>query len=104
MDPITQLTLILLLAFLAEGLTEYFARPILVAVRLANKSPLWLRYIAMLVGVGLSFAYRADLLQMMGYTAVHPAIGITLTGVLIGRGSNYMNELASRFLQPPPRR
>jgi hypothetical protein len=126
MDPIANLTLILLLAFLAEGLTEYFARPFFPnlpkpepeppplappdidgtsvppppAVRF---SPMWLRYVSMLVGIGLALAYRADLLLWFGFPAWHPAIGMVLTGILIGRGSNYMHDLVDRYFQPTPK-
>jgi hypothetical protein len=145
MDPIANLTLILLLAFLAEGLTEYFARPLLrtpsrdqpdpagasapdpddvrspqgdvrspqgdarspqgvvrppSAVAL---SPMWLRYVACIAGIALAFAYRADLLLWFGFPAYHPAIGMALTGILIGRGSNYMHDLVDRYFAPIPK-
>ena len=103
MDPLSQLTLILFLAFIAEGMTEYFARPILAALGSINSSPMWLRYVAMLVGIGLSVAYRADLLLIIGFQAIHPMVGVVLTGILIGRGSNYMHDLVDRYFQPTPK-
>lgn len=103
MDPLAQVTLILFLAFLAEGMTEYFARPILAWAGSVDTSPMWLRYIAMIVGVALAFGYRADLLLMVGFPAVHPLVGIVLTGILIGRGSNYMHDLVDRYFQPSPK-
>jgi hypothetical protein len=139
MDPIGNLTLILLLAFLAEGLTEYFARPLFATKEPPTEedarspkgdlarllpapgapgtrdpdavpappptvfSPMWLRYVSMLVGIALAFAYRADLLLWFGFAAWHPAIGMALTGILIGRGSNYMHDLVDRYFQPTPK-
>jgi hypothetical protein len=100
MDPLVSLTLISLLAFLAEGLTEYLARPVLAFLGVKDKSPMWLRYVAAIVGVGLAFAYQADLLALVGFQAVHPAIGLTLTGILIGRGSNYVHDLMDRYFAP----
>lgn len=102
MQPLAPFALILLLAFLAEGLTEYFARPILAAIGLNGRSPLWLRYVAMLVGVGLAFGYGADLILLLGFPGIHPLIGIILTGIIIGRGSNYANDLLKRFTTPRP--
>jgi hypothetical protein len=103
MDPLAELTLILFLAFIAEGTTEYFARPILAYFGTIDTSPMWLRYVAMIVGVALSLAYRADLLLMVGLEAIHPLIGVVLTGILIGRGSNYIHDLVDRFFQPNPK-
>lgn len=127
MQPIASLTLVLLLSFIAEGLTEYFARPFFTP-RVPNNntppnriqplndarppvipppptvlSPMWLRYVAALVGIVLSLAYRVDLLAMFGYHAFHPIAGMVLTGILVGRGSNYMHDLVDRYFQPIPK-
>ncbi len=64
------------------------------------QTPMWLRYVAMAVGVGLACAYRTDLLGMVGLTAWTPWIGYVITGVLIGRGSNYLHDLVNRWLTP----
>jgi hypothetical protein len=89
---------IFLLAFLAETLTEYFARPFLKPETLPGNErqgrhvvPAWcLRYAAALVGVGLAIAWS-------------PWIGYVVTGLVIGRGSNYLNDLVDRWLAPLPR-
>ena len=109
MDVLAPVVGILLLSFLCESLVEYFAAPWLKPV---NSTPdaelpprwrinrLWLRYIAAAVGVGLAFAYRTDLLALAGLTAVHPAVGYAITGIVIGRGANYLNDLVDRYLAP----
>jgi hypothetical protein len=41
--------------------------------------------------------YDADLLATLGYVALVPYVGAALTGLMIGRGSNYVNDLISRL-------
>jgi hypothetical protein len=93
------LLLALILAFLAEGLTEYFAGPIFKwLARLVQFPELAdLRYVAALVGIGLAFAYHLDLLLAAGFRPSHPAIGHILTGLIIGRGSNYLHQFVQQF-------
>lgn len=99
---------IFVLAFLAETLTEYFARPFLRPETLPGNAhlprhvvPAWLlRYIAALVGVALAIAYRADLLALFGLVAWSPWIGYVVTGLIIGRGANYLNDVVDRWRMP----
>ncbi len=137
MQPLEPILRIVFLAFLAEGLVEYLARPILTglaapdeeavpstkdtlvpapqvqakntkvesaeanSLRSPNSSlqtPMWLRYVAVAVGVGLACAYRIDLLAMVGLETWTPWIGYVITGLLIGRGSNYVHDLVDRWL------
>lgn len=101
-----QLALMFVLAFLAETLTEYLARPFVKLAELQTMGPqevlpAWvLRYIAAIVGVALAFGYRADILGLLGLPAVHPAIGYIVTGLIVGRGSNYLHDLVDRWLAP----
>ena len=112
---------IFVLAFLAETLTKYFASPfvklidsvvtngrplptamgISVLVERQRFIPEWaLRYIAAVVGVLLAIAYRADALALFGLVAWTPWIGWIVTGLVIGRGSNYLHDLVDRWLAP----
>lgn len=104
------LALIFVLSFLAESLTEYFARPLFGRKPPAIEgdppipvSPLWLRYIAALVGITLALLYRVDLLALFGLDAIHPVVGWIVTGILVGRGSNYLHDLVDRWLAPQHR-
>ena len=120
MQAIEPFLAVLFLAFLAEGLTEYLARPVIegltspdpeqasVGARQASSAspsspyvkPLWLRYIACLVGVGLAIAFRADLFAAVGLAAISPWIAYVLTGILAGRGSNYVHDLIDTWRSP----
>jgi hypothetical protein len=94
----------LLLAFLAEGTTEYlFATPLTRVLPNADTRSAVVRYIALAVGVGLAFGYGLDVFRVLvpGLTPVQPWVGVLLTGVLIGRGSNYLNDFATRFFVKP---
>ena len=101
---------IFVLAFLAETLTEYFARPFLRPETLPGNEheprhvvpAFLLRYLAALVGVALAIAYRADLLAVFGLVAWSPWIGYVVTGLIIGRGANYLNDVVDRWLAPLP--
>ena len=107
------ITAILILATLVESLVEYLVRPLVKppiptpADRIMIGEPetaTWrdmvLRYIAALVGVALCVLYSADLLTMVGLTSPWPWIGPVITGLIIGRGANFVHDFASRWLTP----
>jgi hypothetical protein len=103
MTVITQALLAFALAFLAESMVEYvFATWIDIAKAKwpAVEAAEPLKYIALLVGVGLSFAYSLDLLAVAfpEQQAVTWWIGRLLTGMAIGRGSNYVHAFYSSYL------
>ena len=80
--------LILALSIVTEGIIEYLGTPI----------PSRLKpYAAALLSTGVCLLYNADLLAILGYPAVVPYVGAVVTGLLIGRGSNYMNDFVSRL-------
>jgi archaellum biogenesis protein FlaJ (TadC family) len=94
----------LLLAFMAEGTTEYlFATPLARIVADAEWRTTATRYIALLVGVAVAFGYNLDIIAVIapGLVPVAPWVGVALTGIVIGRGSNYLNDFASRFFVKP---
>lgn len=80
--------LILFLVILVEGLIEHFGAP------LPDKAK---PYAAAVLGMLLCLAYGADLPALLGFDALWPYIGSVLTGLVISRGSNYVNDLISRL-------
>lgn len=105
---------ILILAVIVEALVEYFVAP---AVKPeGNKPPdpapqpagvdwrsMGLRYSAAAIGVALCIVYRCDLLSMAGLHSPYPWVGWLVTGLLIGRGANFVNDFASTWLAPAAR-
>lgn len=93
------LTGILILATLAESLVEYLIAP--VADELGDDKP-WreiaMRYVAAAVGIALAILYQTDLLAMLGLASPWPWVGWVVTGLLIGRGSNFIHDFAGRWL------
>ena len=96
------------LAFLAESTVEY-----LFAVWFDMAEAKWpmlaqvapLRYVALVVGVALAFAYRLDLL-LVAFPDVPPFspwVGILLTGLVIGRGANFVHDFWRTYLRPEPK-
>lgn len=60
----------------------------------------WLRWVSLVFGVGAAIAYQLDILAALGLPAVYPLIGWIATGLIIGRGSNYVNDFISRLREP----
>lgn len=90
---------IFFLATFIEGTVKYIADPLsdLSKARLRPFKP----YITMLLGIGMAFNFRLDILRIFGLTEVvySPLLFINyiITGVVIGRGSNYLNDIVSKL-------
>ncbi len=85
-----ELTAILFLATFVEGTTEYLFGAY-------TKAQPYLAYIALFIGVLCSVAYKVDILAYLGLTTTIPYVGSIISGLIIGRGSNYINDIISKF-------
>lgn len=97
----------LLLAFLVESLTEYFAGKLVENIPAIKQFAWLLPYVAGAVGIGGAFVYHFDLMVLvgsfMGNDLSLTPFGQVLTGLAIGRGANYIHDLWSRyFVKPSP--
>lgn len=81
---------IFLLAVLVEGTVEYLLSD--VSVMQPFK-----KYVALAFGIVASVLYRVDLLAAVGLVSSVPFVGPVLTGLVIGRGSNYLNDIVGSF-------
>lgn len=80
---------VLVLAALAEGFVEYFIVPLLQKANAAD----YAKYVALVAGVALCVAYQVDiLLSLVGLVPINPYVGFVLSGIIVGRGSNYVND------------
>jgi hypothetical protein len=57
-----------------------------------------LRYTATVVGLAICLAYDLDLAASLGLETPIPFVGNVITGLLVGRGSNFLNDFADRWL------
>lgn len=103
METIGTLGIVFVLAFLSESLVEYiFGAPFNQIPKLTPYRWL-LQYVALLVGVALAFAYQLDIIGLIavsiGVTVLAPAwVGFILTGLAIGRGSEWLHKFLGKFL------
>jgi len=92
---------IFLLAFLVESLVEYLFSPFFEKLPALQPHRWMLMYVAAGVGVGGCFFYGFDLLYLLGgYLDAEIQLswlGMLLTGLAVGRGSNFVHDLVSRF-------
>ena len=54
---------------------------------------------ASVVGVILCLAYNLDALADLGLGSRLPYVGQILTGIILGRGANYVHDFYSKFTQ-----
>ena len=100
---IAALTGILILAALVEALMEHLIAPLADTVTPPDQEhwrELGMRYLAALVAIALCFTYRADLFAILGIQSPWPWVGYLLTGLVIGRGANWVHDFAGRWLTP----
>ena len=112
MNELTTLSGILILATLVEALVEYLVKPLFgppvvppeesIAELPDPVGDLLIRYSAAAIGVLLCVAYRADLLVLANLHAPLPWIGFIITGLLIGRGANFVHDFTSRWFARGP--
>lgn len=87
--------LIFIAAVFVEGVVEYFfgtptANPV-------GETRNWLKYVAAAIGVAFCLVYKLDLLAVFGLTTTLPFFGSVVTGILVGRGSNYLHDLVAKL-------
>lgn len=77
---------ILLLSTLIEGtLTYLFGET-------TTPRP-WIRYISLLLGIILAIAYHIDIPGMAGLVAINAYVNYIVSGLIVGRGANYINDI-----------
>lgn len=79
---------ILLLATLIEGLITY-----VFGESSENPTRPYLRYVSLVLGVGAAIAYHVDIPAMLGLVSSYSLVGYVVSGLIIGRGANYVNDI-----------
>lgn len=97
MEALAPFGVVLALAFLCESLTEYFFSDLMALIGLDSRH---LRYVAALVGVGLALLYGLDALRdFLGLSPRLPHLGEVLTGLILGRGANYVHDFYGNYVK-----
>ena len=104
---IGNLLVILVLSFLVETLIEFlFGEPL---AKFAPKFSWLLKYIAVACAIALTLFYKFDVIYLLGQFVTldwqplsDPSVpGMIITGIAVGKGSNYMHDLFKRFFVKP---
>ena len=88
------MVIIIMLAVTVEALVEY-GKSIIAIAKGSWKSAL-LQMAAVASGVVLCLAADADLFRVMELGFAVPWMGKVLTGILISRGANYLNDFVTK--------
>ncbi len=102
MNVMGMLGVIFLLAFLVEALVEAVFGKLIDNIPVLKPYSWLLAYIAYAVGITGALIYRFDILYLLAQWLSVSEIsvttfGIIITGLGIGRGSNFINDLVSKF-------
>lgn len=81
-----QIAQLLLLATVVEGLTEYLVGDVMPLEK-------FVRYFSAGFGILVALLFQADLFALVGLVAISPIASQVLTGIIISRGSNLINDL-----------
>ena len=91
-----QLVLFMVLAFIVtEGTVEYLLGVPFDKIEKLSPYKWTLMYVSAGLGIFVAIWYSVDMLALLGLPA--SVVGQVFTGVLLGRGANFINDLWQRF-------
>lgn len=96
------LAIVLFIAFLIETLVEFALGTLFDKIPKLALLKWTIMYVAIAVAIFASFLYRLDLVfmlaQFLGTNDIpQTTFGMIITGVAIGKGSNYLHDLFKKF-------
>ncbi len=95
------LAIIFTITFLVEASVEYILGTAFDKIPKLTAYKWVLMYVSLAVGIGISFYYRFDLIALiattLGITFSVTWVGIVFSGLVIGRGSNFLHQFVSKF-------
>lgn len=91
------IAVIIAVAILIEGLVEY-GKNIADMFYGGDKKTAITQIVTIVVGIGLAYAFSADMFIPLGLTVNH-YVGMVLTGIVMSRGSNYVSDLIGKIGQ-----
>jgi len=96
MDPLL-FVLMLFFGFMAtEGTVEYVLGTPFDKFPVLTPFKWLLMYVSLALGIFLAFYYALDMVALLGKPMT--PVGMVLTGIVMGRGANFVSDVWSRFL------
>lgn len=94
-----------LLGWFVESAVEYIISPIAEHPKIVAYKKEILQYASLAAGVTLALVFGVDLFKhVIGVVfpdyvyQAHPVVGMVMTGLILGRGANYIHQFASIFI------
>ena len=94
MDTVLEFVSFFFLAVFCEGLVEYSLVEVL--KRFAKRT-WYVRYISLALGIVVAHAYQVSLPSRFGLEAISPLVDFTVTGLILGRGANYLSDIIGQL-------
>jgi hypothetical protein len=89
-ETMTQFLILFIFAILVEALISMTVGDL--------TTPKWVKKVASIVlGVGVCIVYKVGLIALLGVEGGIPMVDFILTGVIISRGSNFLNDILTRI-------
>lgn len=96
------LSSIFILAVVIEKLVELFKALVYALPFLPeNFKPITLELISLGLGILLAYETNINALSLMGVETLDPLVGIIITGLVIGKGSNFAHDFFHYVNQKP---
>ena len=87
----TQFLILFIFAILVEAIIN-------MTIGDVTTCPGWVKKVASIVlGIGVCIVYRVGLIALLGVEGGIPIVDYVLTGIIISRGSNFLNDLLTRI-------
>lgn len=96
LDAAKPIVIAVILSFLTESMTEFLFGQAFKNIPKLTPLSWTLQYVAAGTGVTLAMFYQIDLIALTT-NDLPTVIGMILTGLTIGRGSNYLHQFVGRY-------
>ena len=92
---------VLVLAGANEAIIEFLVKPPLERL-MANEEDRSIVYrtVSAAGGVLLALGFTVDTMALFGLEGVFPWLGAVVTGLLLGRGANWIHDFVNRWVEP----
>jgi len=95
------IALVLVLSLVVEKLVQLFKDLVYAVPFFPDKfRPLTLQLLSLGFGIVLALGTGLNAMELMGVKFAYPTIGMAITGLVIGKGSNFAHDFFGRFEKP----